>query len=73
MQRRDTSSNITPRSANESEPQGITIGNEMGEGSHAKNATYYRQQKKRPKTTYEESLLEIKKKVEMILMKTNLF
>jgi len=44
----------------------------MGEGSRAKNATYYRQQKKHSKTTYDESLLEIKKKVEMILMKTNL-
>ena len=31
----------------------------MGECSHAKNATYYSQQKKRSKTTYEESLLEI--------------
>ena len=60
MQQRDTSGNITPPpSANESEPQDITTGNEMGEGSHAKNATYYRQQKKRSKTTYEESLLEI--------------
>jgi len=56
---RDTSRNITPPpSANESEPEDMT-GNEMGEGSHAKNATYYRQQKKRSKTTYEESLLEI--------------
>ena len=60
MQQRDTSGNITPPpSANESEPQHITTGNEMGEGSHATNATYYRQQKKRSKTTYEESLLEI--------------
>jgi len=31
----------------------------MGEGSRAKNVTYYRQQKKRSKTTYEESLLEM--------------
>jgi hypothetical protein len=31
----------------------------MGECSHAKNATYCRQQKKRSKTTREESLLEI--------------
>ena len=31
----------------------------MGEGSHTKNATYYRQRKKRSKTTYEESLLGI--------------
>ena len=31
----------------------------MGECSHAKNATYHRQQKKHSKTTYEESLLEI--------------
>jgi len=31
----------------------------MGECSHAQNATYCRQQKKRSKTTYEESLLEI--------------
>ena len=60
MQQRDTSGNITsPPSANESEPQNITTGNEMGEGSHAKNATNYRKQKKRSKTTYEESLLEI--------------
>jgi hypothetical protein len=75
MQQRDRSGNITPpSSANESEPQDITTRNEMGEGSHAKNATYYRQQKKRSKTTYEESLLEIiKEKVETILMKINLF
>ena len=57
---RDTSRNITPPpSANESEPEDITTGNEMREGSHAKNATYCGQQKKRSKTTYEESLLEI--------------
>ena len=31
----------------------------MGEGSHANNATYYSQQKKRSKTTYEESELKI--------------
>ena len=64
MQQRDTSGNITPPpSANESEPQDITTRNEMGEGLHTKNATYYRQQKKRSKTTYEEYLLEtIKKK-----------
>jgi hypothetical protein len=56
MQQRDTSDNITPPpSANESEPQDITTGNEMGEGSYAKNATYYRQQKKGSKTTFEES------------------
>jgi len=60
MQERDTSGNITPPpSANEAEPQDITTGNEMGEGSHVKNATYYRQQKRRSKTMYEESLLEI--------------
>jgi hypothetical protein len=60
MQQRDTSGNITPPpNANESKPQDITTGNEMGEGSYAKNATYYRQQKKRSKITYEESLLEI--------------
>jgi hypothetical protein len=60
MQERDTSDNITPPpSANESEPQDIPTGNEMGEGSHVENATYYRQQKRRSKTTYEESLLEI--------------
>jgi hypothetical protein len=60
MQQRDTSGNITPPpSANESGPQDITTGNEMGEGSHATNAAYYRQQKKRSKTTYEETLLEI--------------
>jgi len=60
MQQRDTSGNITPPpSAKESEPQDIRTGNEIGEGSHAKNATYNRQQKKRSKTTDEESLLEI--------------
>ena len=59
MQQRDTSGNITPPpSANESESEDITTGNEMGEGSHAKNAIYCGQQKKRSKTTYEESLLE---------------
>ena len=59
IMQRDTSGNITPPpSVNESETQDMT-GNEVGEGSHAKNATYYRQQKKRSKTTYEESLLEI--------------
>jgi hypothetical protein len=57
---RDTSGSVTPPSSvNESETQDITTGNEMGEDSHAKNATYYRQQKKRSKTTYEESVLEI--------------
>jgi len=57
---RDTSGNITPPSSvNESETQDITTGNKVGEGSHAKNATYYKQQKKRSKTMYEESLLEI--------------
>jgi hypothetical protein len=60
MQQRDTSGNITPPpSANESEPQDITTGTEMGEGSHATNGTYYRQQKKRSKPTYEESLLKL--------------
>jgi len=60
MQQRDTSGNITPPpSANESETQDITTGSELGEGSHAKNATYCGQQKKRSRTTYEESLLEI--------------
>ena len=60
MQQRDTSGNITPPpSANESETQDITTGNEMGEGSHEKNTTYCGQQKKRSKTTNEESLLEI--------------
>ena len=63
MQQGETSGNITPPpSANESEPQDITTGNEVGEGSHEKNVTYCRQQKKRSKTTYEESLLEIIKK-----------
>jgi len=57
---RDTSGNITPPlSANDSEHQDITTGNKMGEGSHANNATYYSQQKKRSKTTYEESELKI--------------
>jgi len=58
MQQRHIPGKITPPpSANESEPQDMT-GNEIGECSHAKNATYYRQQKKRSKTTYEKSLLE---------------
>jgi len=62
MQQRDTSDSITPPpSANESESEDITTGNEMGEGSHAKNAIYCGQQKKRSKTTYEESLLETTK------------
>jgi hypothetical protein len=40
MQQRDTSGNVTPPpSANESEPQEITAGTEMGEGSHATNDT----------------------------------
>jgi hypothetical protein len=57
---RYTSGNITPPpSANESEVEDTKTGNEMGERSHAKDATYYRQQKKRSKTTYKESLLEI--------------
>jgi hypothetical protein len=56
---RDTSGNITPPpSVNESEAQDITTGNEIEEGLRAKNVTYM-QQKKRSKTTYEESLLEI--------------
>jgi hypothetical protein len=60
MQQRDTSGNITPPpSANESEPQDIRTRTEMGEGSHATNATYYRQQKKPSKPTYEESLLKL--------------
>jgi hypothetical protein len=60
MQERDTSGNITlPPSANESEPEDITTGNQTGEGLHVKNATSYRQQKTRSKTMYEESLLEI--------------
>jgi hypothetical protein len=46
----------------------------MGGGPHANNAAYYNQQKKRSKTTHEVALLKIiKEKVEMILMKTNLF
>jgi hypothetical protein len=60
MQQRYTSGNITPPlSANESEPQDITTGTEMGEGSHATNAIYYRQQKKRSEPTYEGSLLKL--------------
>jgi hypothetical protein len=58
MQERDISDNITPPpTATESTAQDMT-GNQMGEGSHAKNVIY-RQQKKRFKTTYEEFLLEI--------------
>jgi hypothetical protein len=49
----------TTKCVKECEAHDVTSGNEMGEDSHAKNASYYRQQKKRPKTTYEESLLEI--------------
>jgi hypothetical protein len=60
LQERETSGNVTPpSSANESEPQDVTTGTEMVEGSHATNVTYYRQQKKRSKPTYEESLLKI--------------
>ena len=59
MQERDTSGNINlPPRVNESEAEETTTGNRVGERSLAKDATY-RQQKKRPKTTYEESLLEI--------------
>jgi hypothetical protein len=59
MMQRDTSGNITPPpSANESEAQDITTGNEMGECSYAKNATYCRQKKQRAKATFEKSLLE---------------
>jgi hypothetical protein len=51
IMQRDTSGNITPPPrVKDSEPQDITTGNEMREGSHAKNATYYMQQKKRSKT-----------------------
>jgi len=61
-QERDTSGNITPPpSVNESEAQDITTRNHTREGFRAKNATYM-QQKKSSKTTYEESLLELKKK-----------
>jgi hypothetical protein len=60
LQERETSGNVTPPpSASESEPQDVTTGTEMGEGSHATNVTYNRQQKKRSKPTYEESLLKI--------------
>jgi hypothetical protein len=53
LRQRDTSGNITPPpSANESEPQDITAATEM-------EATYYRQQKKRSKPTYEEYVLKI--------------
>ena len=51
IMQRDTSSNITPTSVNECEPQDMT-GHEMGESSHAKNATYYKQQKKRLKGNF---------------------
>jgi hypothetical protein len=60
MQQRETSGNVTPPpSAIESEHQDVTTGTESGDGSHSKNVTYYRQQKKRSKPTYEESLLKI--------------
>ena len=75
MQERDTSGNITPpQSDNESEAEDIMTGNEVGECSPAKDATY-RQWRKSSKTTYEYSLLEITKtkRIEMILMKTDLF
>ena len=59
MQQRDTSGNITsPPSASESGPQGMAE-NEIGEGSSHAHTTYYRQQKKRSKPTYEEYLLEV--------------
>jgi hypothetical protein len=44
----------------------------VGERSLAKDATY-RQHKKRPKTTYEESLLEIIKKIRDNIDKKNIF
>jgi len=73
MQEGDTSGNIIPPpSVNESEAQDKPTGNQVGEGFLTKNATYT-QQKKRLKTTYEESILEIiQENVELILMKKNL-
>jgi hypothetical protein len=59
MQGRSTSGNFTPPpTANEGEEQEVMTEHEGGEVPNAKAATY-RQQKKRPKRTYEESLLEI--------------
>jgi len=73
MQEREKSGNITPApNVNEIEAPDMTE-NQMGERSHV-NDDAYRQQKESSKITYEESVLEIiKEKVEMILMKTNLF
>ena len=57
MQERDTLGNITlPQSVNESEVEDTTAGNKWEKAHIPKNATY-RQQKKRTKTTYQESLL----------------
>jgi len=75
MQERDTSGNITPpQSDNESEAEDIMTGNQVGECSPAKDATY-RQWRKHSKTIYEYSLLEISKEksIEMVLMKADLF
>jgi hypothetical protein len=74
MQERYTSGNITrPQSVNESEAEDIMTGNQVGEHSPAKDATY-RQQKKLSRTC-EEFLLEVTKakSIQMILMSTNLF
>lgn len=69
MQERGTSGNVSPTpSVNESEAQDVTSGHHVGEGLHAKDATY-RQQKKRCRATHEESFIEL----EIILVKTNLF
>jgi hypothetical protein len=55
MQELGTSGCITPPpNVNESETQDVTTGHQVGECWHAKDATY-RQQKKRSKTTNEES------------------
>ncbi|GFG38972.1 hypothetical protein Cfor_12577, partial [Coptotermes formosanus] len=59
MQGLSTSGNFTPPPiANEGEEQAVMTEHEGGEVPNAKAATY-RQQKKCPKRTYEESLLEI--------------
>jgi hypothetical protein len=59
MERRSTSGNFTPPpAANEGEDQEVMTEHEVGEVPNSKAATY-RQQEKRPKRTYEVSLLEI--------------
>jgi hypothetical protein len=69
MHRRSTSGNFTPPpTANEGEEQEVMTEHEGGEVPNA-NATTYRQQGKRPKRTYEESLLEIIEEKKCMILK----